>query len=199
MEGCPLKLQAGLLGPARHTTSTTVRVTKRVCTVRGSQIKQCAIEWLTFAESDPGLGKLANQLRAEWRGETVPFACRYRRPIEASSRPAWPRKTHHQHHSTRHQTCMHFFSFLTNDPRFLRVDIAHCSPPCQTWSPAHTVPKNLGSLVRKLKKSECSTSTSSKLSWYVSRACLSIAGGHCTLLTPLPDLVSCAYGALCSR
>lgn len=33
-----------------------------------------------------------------------------------------------------------FFSFLTNDSDFLRVDIAHCSPPCQTWSPAHTVP-----------------------------------------------------------
>ncbi|KAJ5545534.1 hypothetical protein N7461_007838 [Penicillium sp. DV-2018c] len=33
-----------------------------------------------------------------------------------------------------------FFSFLTNDRDFLRVDIAHCSPPCQTWSPAHTVP-----------------------------------------------------------
>lgn len=33
-----------------------------------------------------------------------------------------------------------FDQFLTNDPDFLRVDIAHCSPPCQTWSPAHTVP-----------------------------------------------------------
>ncbi|KAJ5302368.1 hypothetical protein PENANT_c008G05254 [Penicillium antarcticum] len=32
-----------------------------------------------------------------------------------------------------------FFSFLTNDPNWTRVDICHCSPPCQTFSPAHTV------------------------------------------------------------
>jgi DNA (cytosine-5)-methyltransferase 1 len=32
-----------------------------------------------------------------------------------------------------------FYDFLTNNKEFLRVDIAHCSPPCQTWSPAHTV------------------------------------------------------------
>lgn len=31
------------------------------------------------------------------------------------------------------------FSFLTNNEDFLRVDITHGSPPCQTWSPAHTV------------------------------------------------------------
>lgn len=31
------------------------------------------------------------------------------------------------------------FSFLTNDPAFLRVDVSHGSPPCQTFSPAHTV------------------------------------------------------------
>jgi DNA (cytosine-5)-methyltransferase 1 len=32
-----------------------------------------------------------------------------------------------------------FSDFLTNTAAFLRVDVAHCSPPCQTWSPAHTV------------------------------------------------------------
>ncbi|KAJ6076967.1 hypothetical protein N7499_008948 [Penicillium canescens] len=32
-----------------------------------------------------------------------------------------------------------FFDFLTNDPNWMRVDICHCSPPCQTFSPAHTV------------------------------------------------------------
>lgn len=31
------------------------------------------------------------------------------------------------------------FSFLTNDAAFLRVDVSHGSPPCQTFSPAHTV------------------------------------------------------------
>ena len=31
------------------------------------------------------------------------------------------------------------FSFLTNDPDFLRVDVSHSSPPCQTFSPVHTV------------------------------------------------------------
>ncbi|KAL4905276.1 hypothetical protein BDW74DRAFT_185315 [Aspergillus multicolor] len=31
------------------------------------------------------------------------------------------------------------FSFLTNDEDFLRVDITHGSPPCQTFSPAHTI------------------------------------------------------------
>ena len=31
------------------------------------------------------------------------------------------------------------FSFLTNDSTFLRVDVSHGSPPCQTFSPAHTV------------------------------------------------------------
>lgn len=31
------------------------------------------------------------------------------------------------------------FSFLTNNEDFLRVDITHGSPPCQTWSPAHTI------------------------------------------------------------
>jgi DNA (cytosine-5)-methyltransferase 1 len=31
------------------------------------------------------------------------------------------------------------FSFLTNSDTFLRVDVSHGSPPCQTFSPAHTV------------------------------------------------------------
>ncbi|KAL4781333.1 S-adenosyl-L-methionine-dependent methyltransferase [Aspergillus varians] len=31
------------------------------------------------------------------------------------------------------------FSFLTNDEEFLRVDVTHGSPPCQTFSPAHTI------------------------------------------------------------
>lgn len=29
--------------------------------------------------------------------------------------------------------------FLTNKPEFLKVDVSHASPPCQTFSPAHTV------------------------------------------------------------
>ncbi|OJJ38375.1 hypothetical protein ASPWEDRAFT_48623 [Aspergillus wentii DTO 134E9] len=31
------------------------------------------------------------------------------------------------------------FHFLTNEEKFLRVDISHGSPPCQTFSPAHTI------------------------------------------------------------
>lgn len=31
------------------------------------------------------------------------------------------------------------FLFLTNSPEFLRVDVSHGSPPCQTFSPAHTI------------------------------------------------------------
>ena len=31
------------------------------------------------------------------------------------------------------------YDFLTNDDEFLRVDVLHCSPPCQPFSPAHTV------------------------------------------------------------
>lgn len=31
------------------------------------------------------------------------------------------------------------FSFLTNDADFVRVDVSHGSPPCQTFSPAHTI------------------------------------------------------------
>ncbi|KAL4992827.1 S-adenosyl-L-methionine-dependent methyltransferase [Aspergillus falconensis] len=31
------------------------------------------------------------------------------------------------------------FNFLTNDENFLRVDVSHGSPPCQTFSPAHTI------------------------------------------------------------
>ncbi|KKK23317.1 hypothetical protein P175DRAFT_0484402 [Aspergillus ochraceoroseus IBT 24754] len=54
------------------------------------------------------------------------------------------------------------FSFLTNDEAFLRVDITHGSPPCQTFSPAHTVESknddansacifSCGNLIRKAK------------------------------------------------
>jgi DNA (cytosine-5)-methyltransferase 1 len=32
-----------------------------------------------------------------------------------------------------------FNDLLTTPPEELRVDIAHCSPPCQTFSPAHTI------------------------------------------------------------
>ncbi|KAJ5612286.1 hypothetical protein N7510_005480 [Penicillium lagena] len=31
------------------------------------------------------------------------------------------------------------YDFLTNDDAFLRVDVLHCSPPCQPFSPAHTI------------------------------------------------------------
>ncbi|KAL4776032.1 S-adenosyl-L-methionine-dependent methyltransferase [Aspergillus nidulans var. acristatus] len=32
------------------------------------------------------------------------------------------------------------FSFMTSNEEFMRVDISHGSPPCQTFSPAHTIP-----------------------------------------------------------
>ncbi|KAI1833311.1 hypothetical protein DTO006G1_6514 [Penicillium roqueforti] len=145
--------------------------------------EQCAIEWLTFAESDPGLGKRANQLRAEWRGHTVPFGearvSSMARDLErqgvidltvpdraytfgdaycgaggvscgakqAGVKLQWAvdidkhaLETYQLNFDDVEVEHSDFFSFLTNDPKFLRVDIAHCSPPCQTWSPAHTVP-----------------------------------------------------------
>lgn len=143
--------------------------------------EQCAIEWLTFAESDPGLGKPANQLRAEWRGQTVPFGeassssmARDRQGVidltvpdraytfgdaycgaggvscgakQAGVKLQWAvdidkhaLETYQLNFDDVEVEHSDFFSFLTNDPKFLRVDIAHCSPPCQTWSPAHTVP-----------------------------------------------------------
>ncbi|KAJ9489033.1 hypothetical protein VN97_g4246 [Penicillium thymicola] len=145
--------------------------------------EQCAIEWLNFSESDPGFGKPANQLRAEWRGQTVPFgearASSEARDLErrdlidltavdraytfgdaycgaggvscgakqAGVKLQWAvdidryaLETYQLNFDDVEVEHSDFFSFLTNDPRFLRVDIAHCSPPCQTWSPAHTVP-----------------------------------------------------------
>jgi len=36
--------------------------------------------------------------------------------------------------------CMEAFHFFQNSTESLRVDIMHASPPCQTYSPAHTVP-----------------------------------------------------------
>ncbi|KAJ5242158.1 uncharacterized protein N7469_000485 [Penicillium citrinum] len=36
--------------------------------------------------------------------------------------------------------CMDAFNFFQNSTEPLRVDIMHASPPCQTYSPAHTVP-----------------------------------------------------------
>lgn len=32
-----------------------------------------------------------------------------------------------------------FDQFMTNSAEDIRVDVSHSSPPCQTWSPAHTV------------------------------------------------------------
>ncbi|KAJ5368133.1 uncharacterized protein N7496_007893 [Penicillium cataractarum] len=32
-----------------------------------------------------------------------------------------------------------FNDMLTHSEEYLRVDVAHCSPPCQTFSPAHTI------------------------------------------------------------
>ncbi|OOQ90296.1 C-5 cytosine methyltransferase DmtA [Penicillium brasilianum] len=32
-----------------------------------------------------------------------------------------------------------FNDLLTHSKEYLRVDVAHCSPPCQTYSPAHTI------------------------------------------------------------
>jgi DNA (cytosine-5)-methyltransferase 1 len=145
--------------------------------------EQCAIEWLTFSESDPGLGLPANQLRHEWRGPTVRFgeaaassaALDLERQgfidLTASSRAytfgdaycggggvscgarqagvkiKWAvdidkhaLETYRLNFNDVEVEHSDFFNFLTNDRDFLRVDIAHCSPPCQTWSPAHTVP-----------------------------------------------------------
>lgn len=128
--------------------------------------EQCAIEWLNFSESDTGLGKPANQLRAEWRGLTVPFgearASSMAMDLERQgvidlTAPDRAYTFGDAYCGAGGVSCgakqagvklqwavdidkYAFFSFLTNDSRFLRVDIAHCSPPCQTWSPAHTVP-----------------------------------------------------------
>ncbi|KAL4976452.1 S-adenosyl-L-methionine-dependent methyltransferase [Aspergillus desertorum] len=54
------------------------------------------------------------------------------------------------------------FTFMTNNEEFMRVDISHGSPPCQTFSPAHTIPGpnddansaaifSCGNLIRKAK------------------------------------------------
>ncbi|KAL2811785.1 S-adenosyl-L-methionine-dependent methyltransferase [Aspergillus granulosus] len=54
------------------------------------------------------------------------------------------------------------FNFLTNDEWYLRVDVTHGSPPCQTFSPAHTIESanddansacifSCGNLIRKAK------------------------------------------------
>ncbi|KAJ5173719.1 C-5 cytosine methyltransferase [Penicillium coprophilum] len=145
--------------------------------------EQCAIEWLTFSESDPGYGKPANLLRREWRDQTVPFgeasASSLAMDLErqgvidlttpdraytfgdaycgaggvscgakqAGVKLQWAvdidkhaLETYQLNFNDVEVEHSDFFSFLTNDPKFLRVDIAHCSPPCQTWSPAHTVP-----------------------------------------------------------
>ncbi|KAI1427818.1 S-adenosyl-L-methionine-dependent methyltransferase [Xylaria sp. FL1777] len=34
----------------------------------------------------------------------------------------------------------HVFEFITKETSMMRVDVMHLSPPCQFWSPAHTVP-----------------------------------------------------------
>lgn len=148
--------------------------------------EQCAIEWLTFDESDWGFALPANRLRDQWRGRTVYFGDA---PMSSKDEDAMARNSHDvidltgperaytfgdaycggggmscgakqaglkikwavdmdKHALETYQLNFNnvevehsdFFSFLTNDARFLRVDIAHCSPPCQTWSPAHTVP-----------------------------------------------------------
>ncbi|KAL2828156.1 S-adenosyl-L-methionine-dependent methyltransferase [Aspergillus cavernicola] len=54
------------------------------------------------------------------------------------------------------------FNFLTNNENYLRVDVTHGSPPCQTFSPAHTIASanddnnsacifSCGNLIRKAK------------------------------------------------
>ncbi|KAL2844719.1 S-adenosyl-L-methionine-dependent methyltransferase [Aspergillus pseudodeflectus] len=54
------------------------------------------------------------------------------------------------------------FNFLTNNEGYLRVDVTHGSPPCQTFSPAHTIESanddansacifSCGNLIRKAK------------------------------------------------
>ncbi|CAG7919568.1 unnamed protein product [Penicillium olsonii] len=143
---------------------------------------QYAIEYLEHHETDPGLGKWSNELRAEWRGETVPFGAAEKstRALEieretnvidlepertytfgdtfcggggvscgakgaglklkyANDSDQQALSTYLLNHSGVEAECSEFSNFITNDEALLRVDIAHASPPCQTWSPAHTV------------------------------------------------------------
>ncbi|CAG8359817.1 unnamed protein product [Penicillium salamii] len=143
---------------------------------------QYAIEYLEYNETDPGLGKWSNELRAEWRGETVPFGAAEKssRALEieretgiidlepertytfgdtfcggggvscgakqaglklkyANDSDEKALSTYLLNHSDVETECSDFNTFVTNDAKFLHVDIAHASPPCQTFSPAHTV------------------------------------------------------------
>ncbi|KAJ5778847.1 hypothetical protein N7457_006567 [Penicillium paradoxum] len=150
--------------------------------------EQCAVEWLTFDESDLGYALPSKQLRDQWRGRTVYFGDaamsskdedaraenRERQGVidltepkraytfgdaycggggmscgakQAGLKIKWAvdmdkhaLETYQLNFNNVEVEHSDFFSFLTNDANFLRVDIAHCSPPCQTWSPAHTVP-----------------------------------------------------------
>jgi DNA (cytosine-5)-methyltransferase 1 len=140
-----------------------------------------AIEYLEYHDADPGFRKWSNELRAEWRGETVPFGEEEKSTMASENERKGiielePERTYSfgdaycggggvscgakqagvkikwatdrdQHALATYELNFQdveieradFYDFLTNSPDFLRVDIAHCSPPCQTWSPAHTV------------------------------------------------------------
>ena len=140
-----------------------------------------SIEYLQYHETDPGFGKWSNELRAEWRGMTVPFGEAEKSSLalenerkgridldpdraytfgdaycggggvscganQAGFKIKWA-TDYDKHALNTYQLNFEdveieraeFYDFLTNSSEFLRVDVAHCSPPCQTWSPAHTV------------------------------------------------------------
>lgn len=143
---------------------------------------QFAIEYLEHRETDRGFGKWSNELRAEWRGETVPLGAALQSSqaleieretgfidvdteraytfgdafcgaggVSCGAKQAGVRikyandmdqralDTYILNHTDMEAECSDFYTFITNSPEFLRVDLAHASPPCQTWSPAHTV------------------------------------------------------------
>ncbi|KAJ5325232.1 C-5 cytosine methyltransferase [Penicillium brevicompactum] len=143
---------------------------------------QTAIEWLQYKEADPGHRLWSNELRAQWRGETVPFGAAEKssqalemeqktriidlesertytfgdtfcggggvscgakeaglRLIYANDMEQKALDTYVLNHSDVDTECSDFHDFITNTKRDHKVDIAHASPPCQTWSPAHTV------------------------------------------------------------
>lgn len=143
---------------------------------------QNSIEYLQYHEADPGLRLWSNELREQWRGETVPFGAAEKssqaleaeketgiidldpertytfgdafcggggvscgakqaglRLLYANDMEPKALDTYVLNHTDVDTECSDFHDFITNTKRNHKVDIAHASPPCQTWSPAHTV------------------------------------------------------------
>ncbi|PYH87560.1 C-5 cytosine methyltransferase DmtA [Aspergillus ellipticus CBS 707.79] len=61
------------------------------------------------------------------------------RPRWAFDHSAYAVATYRLNYDTAECEGSDVFNFLTNDYGFLKIDISHGSPPCQTWSPAKTI------------------------------------------------------------